>query len=122
MVQEGILMRAGKLRWRLLLQRPEKTRDDYGEETLTFVNVGEVMCGDEPLSLRGTAAVLGVESGSINAPVLRWLTIRHRGDIAEEWQVVRQTGDRAGVPMTVIAVRDGERPDEMNLIARYRRV
>ncbi|ARQ90474.1 phage head completion protein [Stenotrophomonas maltophilia] len=115
-------MRAGKLRWRLLLQRPEKTRDDYGEESLTFVNVAEVLCGDEALSLRGTAAVLGVESGSINAPVLRWLTIRHRGDIAEEWQVVRQTGDRAGIPMTVIAVRDGERPDEMNLIARYRRV
>lgn len=115
-------MRAGTLRWRLLLRRPEKTRDAYNEESLTFVDVEEVMCGDEPLSLRGAASVLGVESGSINAPVLRWLTIRHRGDVAEEWQVVRQTGDRAGVPMTVIAVRDGERPDQMNLIARYRLV
>jgi head-tail adaptor len=105
----------------MTLQRPEVVKDEFGDEIEAYVEAGEVMAGDEPLSLRGTAAILGVSAGQVTAANLRWITIRHRGDIQEGWQITRKTGGRAGVPMKILSVREGETPDEMNLIARFYR-
>jgi len=103
---------------RLKLFKPTKARDDYGEEVDTFAEVAEVWAADEPLSLRSTSAVLGVESGSLNAPDLRWMTVRVHREIEPGWRVARTTGRDAGKQMLVIAVRAAKSPMDMHLIAR----
>ncbi|HIE1098251.1 head-tail adaptor protein [Stenotrophomonas maltophilia] len=103
---------------RLKLFKPTTERDDYGEEVETFTEAGEVWAADEPLSLRSTSAVLGVESGALNAPDLRWMTVRVNREIEPGWRVARTTGRDGGKQMLVIAVRASKSPLDMHLIAR----
>ncbi|WP_329767980.1 head-tail adaptor protein [Stenotrophomonas muris] len=104
---------------RIKLFKPIKARDEYGEEVETFVEVAEVWAAEEPLSLRSTSAVLGVESGALNAPDLRWMTVRVNQEIESGWRVARTTGRDAGKQMLVIAVRAAKSPLDMHLIARH---
>lgn len=103
---------------RLKLFKPSTVRDAYREEVETFVEAGEVWAADEPLSLRSTAAVLGVESGGLNAPDLRWMTVRVQREIQPGWRVALTTGRDADKQMLVIAVRAAKSPLDMHLIAR----
>lgn len=110
---------AGKLRHRLLLQRPETVRDPWGQEVESWVDVAEVWAGDESLSMRGMAnakeAILGGAETSVG---MRWITIRARNDIRATWRVMLKHGRLAGMPMEVKDIRDGRSPGEMNLIVQ----
>ncbi|WP_294994252.1 head-tail adaptor protein [uncultured Stenotrophomonas sp.] len=103
---------------RIKLFKPTTTRDDYGEEVEAFTEAGEVWAADEPLSLRSTSAVLGVGAGALNAPDLRWMTVRVNQDIQPGWRVARTTGRDADKQLLVIAVRASKSPLDMHLIAR----
>ena len=112
-------MKSGVLRHKITLQRPTVTDDAYGQQIVSWQDVATVLAGDEPLSLRGTANVREVVAGGEQANISwRWITIRARADIRNDWRVKFVGGRRDGMTGDIFDVRDGNVLDEMNLVVR----
>lgn len=75
-------MRAGRLRKRVILQRPVETQGDTGGVTTTWVDVATVWAGVEPLRGREYES-----ARARNAETTHRLVLRHRDDILQTWRI-----------------------------------
>lgn len=111
-------MKAKRLDTRLMVQKPETVRNEWGEEVATWVDVAQVWAGVEPLSLRGMANAKEANlSGAETAVGMHWITMRPLPEIRATWRVVPQSGRLQGFVMEIKDVRLPKR-DEMNLIVQ----
>jgi SPP1 family predicted phage head-tail adaptor len=82
-------MRGGRLRKRVILQRPVETQGTTGGMTLTWVDVATVWAGVEPL--------LGREYDAArvrNAETTHRIVLRFRDDIQRNWRLQLQNSTR----------------------------
>lgn len=82
-------MRAGTLRHRLTVQRPESVRDATGGETITWVTVGTVWASIEPVSGRESQGVNQILAETDTRIVMRWSGLVD--DLAPKWRLLHQT-------------------------------
>lgn len=75
-------MRAGRLRHRIVLQSPTRTRDSTGGFTTTWTNEATVWAAIEPLSGREF-----FEIKQIQAETSVRVIIRHRDGITTDWRI-----------------------------------
>ncbi len=68
-------MRAGRLKHRVTIQRPAKSRDEYGEEIETFESMAVVWAGIEPVS--GTENIHAGQETSLTTYniIMRYISI-----------------------------------------------
>lgn len=78
-------MRAGDLRRQVLLQRREVAQDDYGQRSITWVDVATTFAEINPLSGRELEL-----AQAIKAEVSHTITIRYRPNITSALRVVYQ--------------------------------
>jgi SPP1 family predicted phage head-tail adaptor len=76
-------MRAGQLRQRVTIQSKTASRDSFGEEDITWVDLATVWAAVEPL--RGREFLDGK---MITAEVTTRIRIRHRSGLTPEMRVV----------------------------------
>lgn len=84
------MLNAGKLRHRLLIQRPVETQDaNTGDMVLTWQDVASVWAAIEPLSVREFITAQ-VESSKVEARI----TIRYRADVNHQMRLVHLAKDK----------------------------
>lgn len=87
-------MRAGKLNSRLVIERPEVSRDDTGAELIAWVRVGTVWASIAPIaSTRGREALVGDQ---VQAAIDTKITIRWSPQIdgmTAKWRARFETRD-----------------------------
>lgn len=112
-------MKSGPLRHRLALYRPTITEDAYGQQVRDYVKVTEVACEDASPSQTNMAYARELVAGGAEVSLsVRQITIRHRRDIAEDWQVERTGGRNAGKRMEIKAIREPNKPGFLVLFAQ----
>ena len=79
-------MRTGSLRRRISIQRRDMTQDDYGQPSLTWVNVVDAWAEIQPLSGRELEI-----AQAMNAEVTHQVTIRYREGITAAMRIVYQS-------------------------------
>lgn len=95
---------AGKLRHRVLLERPTYSQNTTtGEQTLTWASEGVVSASIEPSSAREFAAAQAMQS-QINTRI----TIRYRDDVAASWRATHVINGLAGKVYNI----EGALPDK----------
>lgn len=82
-------MRGGRLRKRVILQRPVETQGDTGGVTTAWVDVATVWAGVEPLRGREYES-----ARARNAETTHRIVLRYRDDIARTWRLKSQSGTR----------------------------
>lgn len=73
----------GKMRHRVLLQKPVEVTDAGGGRTYTWTNVETVWAEVRPISARETLYGMAVAN-----PVTHRISMRHRSDILPGWRIV----------------------------------
>lgn len=99
-------MRAGNLRQRVTIQDKQATRDSFGEEVITWVELATVWAAVEPL--RGREFLDGQMA---TAEVTTRIRIRHRDDIKPEMRVV--FGTKIYDVLSIIHLEERERQDHL---------
>ena len=78
-------MRAGRLRGKVLLQRPVVSNDALAGKQISYTDVGFERAGIEPLRSREF-----FEAQQNNAEITLRIVIRYRSDVDADWRVVDQ--------------------------------
>jgi len=112
-------MKAGSLRNRITLMKPTVADDGHGQQVPTFQDVATVFCSDQPLSMRGIAAVRdGIVAGTEANVSYRWVAIRYRGDVRNDWRVRFVGGRRDGMVGEIMDAREDNKRDELALVVK----
>jgi SPP1 family predicted phage head-tail adaptor len=82
-------MRGGRLRKRVILQRPVETQGDTGGVTISWVDVATVWAGVEPLRGREYES-----ARAQNAETTHRIVLRFRDDIQRTWRLRLQNSTR----------------------------
>lgn len=94
-------MRAGTLRHRLTIERPEPSRDTTGDEIVTWVRVAEVWASIEPLGGREAQTSDQIMAGLDTRITVRWAP--RLDAVAAKWRL-RHASLSAPVVYDVVSI------------------
>ncbi len=105
-------LRAGRLRHRGEIERPDKTTNEYGEPDVSWLHVATVWCSIEPMRGRERMDAMHVQAEVDTRIIMRWG--RHVEDVAPSYRFLA----RGKVYDIKSVINVDERDREIHLMVR----